>query len=74
MIALSGCLAGEIPTLLARGEDKKACNLAGRYREIFGPENFYLELQDHRLPEQATVNQGLCEMCIRDRLGAASRS
>ena len=68
LIALSGCLAGEIPTLLARGEDKKACNLAGRYREIFGPENFYLELQDHRLPEQATVNQGLC--AIAREIGA----
>lgn len=60
LIALSGCLGGEIPTLLAKGEDKAARELAGRYREIFGPENFYLELQDNRLPEQAGVNKGLC--------------
>jgi DNA polymerase-3 subunit alpha len=60
LIALSGCLAGEIPSLLHRGRDKEARKLAGRYREIFGPENFYLELQDHRLPEQALVNRGLC--------------
>ncbi|HHW74536.1 MAG TPA: DNA polymerase III subunit alpha, partial [Firmicutes bacterium] len=60
LIALSGCLAGEIPSLLHRGRDKEARKLAGHYREIFGPENFYLELQDHRLPEQALVNRGLC--------------
>ncbi len=59
LIALSGCLGGEIPSLLKRGEDEAARNLAVRYRDIFGPGNFYLELQDHRLPEQVAVNKGL---------------
>jgi len=59
LIALSGCLGGEIPTLLKRGEEEAARSLALRYREIFGPDNFYLELQDHHLPEQAEVNKGL---------------
>ena len=62
LIALSGCLAGEIPSRLHRGRDSEARELAGRYREIFGPGNFYLELQDHRLPEQQAVNKGLCNL------------
>ena len=62
LIALSGCLAGEIPSRLNRGRDSEARELAGRYREIFGPDNFFLELQDHRLPEQQAVNKGLCNL------------
>ncbi len=60
LIAMSGCLAGEIPSLLKKGREKEARRLAGRYREIFGPENFYLELMDHHLPEQQPVNRALC--------------
>lgn len=69
LIALSGCLAGELPSLLQRGRDKEARKLAGRYREIFGPDNFYLELQDHRLPEQAAVNRGLCAIARELEMG-----
>ncbi len=69
LIAMSGCLGGEVPALLARGEDEAALKLAGRYRDIFGPENFYLELQDHRLPEQPGVNRGLCSIARRTGTG-----
>ncbi len=57
LIALSACLAGEIPTLLMRQELENARRLAREYRDIFGENNFFLELQDHHLPEQAGVNR-----------------
>lgn len=56
LIALSACLAGEIPRALAAGDYEEAKNAALRYRDIFGPENFYLELQDHGIREQKYVN------------------
>lgn len=59
IIALSACLAGEIPQLLLERRFEEAVQKAGQYREIFGPENFYLELQDHGLPEQKEINQHL---------------
>ncbi|MEW5783844.1 MAG: DNA polymerase III subunit alpha [Bacillota bacterium] len=62
LIALSGCLAGEIPSLLSRGEWEKARETAGYYRDLFGKDSYFLELQDHRLPEQAAVNQGLIRL------------
>lgn len=62
LIALSGCLAGEIPTHLLDGQKEKARQAAVEMNEIFGPGNFYLELQDHGLEGQALVNQGLIEL------------
>ena len=56
LIALSACLAGEIPRALAVGAYDEAKEAALRYEEIFGKGNFYLELQDHTLQEQAYVN------------------
>ncbi len=56
LIALSACLAGEIPRALSRNDYAGAKEAALRYREIFGPENFFLELQDHGLEEQHYVN------------------
>jgi DNA polymerase-3 subunit alpha len=58
LIALSGCLAGQIPALLSRGEIEEARRKAGELQDIFG-RNFYLEVQDHHLPEQKTVNPRL---------------
>lgn len=55
LIALSGCGRGEIPTLLRRGETTAAAAAASRYGELFGGENFYLEMQNHHLPQQETV-------------------
>jgi DNA polymerase-3 subunit alpha len=62
LIALSACLAGEIPTLLLERRAEDARRLAGQYREIFGAENFYLELMDHGIPEQARVNPELARL------------
>ena len=56
LIALSACLAGEIPRALSVGDYDEAKAAALRYREIFGENNFYLELQDHGLREQAHIN------------------
>ncbi len=62
LIALSACLAGEIPTALRRGDYAAAKALALRYRQVFGAENFFLELQDHGLAEQAEVNRGILRL------------
>ena len=59
LIALSACLAGEIPKRLRNGEYETAKAYALEMAEIFGPDRFYLELQDHGIREQAIVNQGL---------------
>lgn len=56
LIALSACLAGGIPRLLSADDYDGAKKLALEYSNIFGQDNFYLELQDHGLPEQAKVN------------------
>ncbi len=55
LIALSACLAGEIPQALLSGEYEKACETAKRYAALFGPEHFYIELQDHGLAEQKQI-------------------
>ena len=62
LIALSACLAGEVARFLTRGmyEDAKAAAL--RYQDIFGKGNFFLELQDHGIPEQQNINQQLLKM------------
>ena len=62
LIALSACLGGEIPQKLRRGNPEEALRAALEYRDIFGPENFYLELQDQGLPEQPEVNRQLVEI------------
>ena len=62
VIALSACLAGEVQKYLARGMYEEAMRSAQRYEGIFGKNNFFLELQDHGLPEQKIVNQGLLRL------------
>lgn len=57
LICLSGCIGGDIPRLLLEGQYDKAKGLAERLNNIFGHGNFYLELQDHGLAEQAKVNE-----------------
>ena len=59
LIALSACLAGAIPQYLMNEEYEPAKAYALEMAEIFGPGNFYLELQDHGIPEQRPVNQGV---------------
>lgn len=62
IIALSACLAGEIPDALRKGLYQTALNAAQEMSEIFGEDHFYLELQDHGIPDQKTVNQGLLRL------------
>ena len=62
VIALSACLAGEVQRYLARGMYEEACRSARHYEDIFGKGNFFLELQDHGISTQKTVNQGLMRM------------
>ncbi len=62
IIALSACLAGEVQRYIGRGQYEKGKEAALRYQEIFGQGNFFLELQDHGIPMQKTVNQGLVRM------------
>ncbi|WP_024347132.1 DNA polymerase III subunit alpha [Lacrimispora indolis] len=62
IIALSACLAGEVQRLVSRGQYEKGVETALRYQEIFGKGNFFLELQDHGIPAQNTVNQNLLRM------------
>ncbi len=59
IIATSACLAGEIPRYLMRGMYEDAKQAALHYQEIFGQGNFFLELQDHGIPAQRQVNQGI---------------
>ena len=59
LIALSACLAGEIPRMLRNGEYENAKAYALELSGIFGPDHFYLELQDHGIRDQAVVNQGI---------------
>lgn len=62
VIALSACLAGEVQRFLARGMYEEGKQAALRYEKIFGKGNFFLELQDHGIPAQKMVNQGLLRM------------
>jgi DNA polymerase-3 subunit alpha len=55
VICLSGCLSSELSTMLLAGQDRRAEEAAGRYRDIFGPDRFFMELQDHGIPDQRRV-------------------
>ncbi|UWG98967.1 DNA polymerase III subunit alpha [Dehalobacter sp. DCM] len=59
LIALSGCLGGEIPEYLMQDNYERARQTAMEFKDIFGPDRFYLELQDHGLSEQRKVNAAL---------------
>jgi len=62
IIALSACLAGEVQRYLNRGMYEEAKKVALKYEKVLGKGNFFLELQDHGIPEQKTVNQQLLRM------------
>ena len=62
LIATSACLAGSIPQDLMQENYDAAKSKALELAEIFGEDNFYLELQDHGIPEQRAVNQGICRI------------
>ena len=62
IIALSACLAGEVQRYIVKGLYDEAKKKALEYREIFGEDNYFLELQDHGIPDQTLVNQQLMKM------------
>lgn len=62
IIALSACLAGEVQRYIVKGLYDEAKKKALEYREIFGENNYFLELQDHGIPDQTLVNQQLMKM------------
>jgi len=62
LICSSACISGEIPRAILRNKFDDALNLAGRYKELFGKDRFYLELQDHGISIQETANKGLIEI------------
>ena len=59
LIGLSSCLKGEVPSEICASQATKAREAAGMFRDIFGPEHFFLELQNHGIPEQMTANRGI---------------
>lgn len=69
IIALSACLAGEIPQLLLSGEYEKAKQTALWYREVFGENNYFLELQDHGIEEQKKVNPQIIRISEETGIG-----
>ena len=62
LICTTACLGGEIPTALLSGQKERARKLAATYREIFGPERFYIELQNQGIDQQTEVNPLLVEL------------
>ncbi|MDD3543870.1 MAG: DNA polymerase III subunit alpha [Kiritimatiellae bacterium] len=68
LIGLSACLHGEVNMLLKERQLDEAEKVCREYVSIFGHENFFLEMQDHGIPEQKTVNEGVRELCRRTEL------
>ena len=62
IIATTGCPSGEVQTRLRLGHQREALEAAAKWREIFGPENFFLELMDHGLDIERRVREGLLEV------------
>ena len=62
IIATTGCPSGEVQTRLRLGHEQEALEAAAKWREIFGPENFFLELMDHGLDIERRVREGLLEV------------
>ncbi len=61
LIATSGCLGAEIPGILEQGREEEALRMIGWHQDVFGKENFFLELQSHQIPELKTLNHWLVE-------------
>lgn len=72
LIGLSGCLKGEVPTWISKGNMDEAARAAGEHAEILGRENFYLEIQDNKLEEQVKVNRALVEIAKKVDLPLAA--
>ncbi|MGP1587106.1 MAG: DNA polymerase III subunit alpha [Treponemataceae bacterium] len=62
LICCSACIQGEIPQYLLNGKDEEAYRIAKEYKELFGPDHYYIELQDHGIPEQKIVAEKLIKL------------
>lgn len=62
LVSTTTCLGSEVNQFLLKGEYDKAQYIAGMYAEMFGEGNYFVELQDHRLPEQGAVQEGLLKI------------
>lgn len=62
LICLSACVAGELPQTLLNDTEEAAEKLITKYRDLFGPDRYYIELQDHGLPEQKEINEKLIRL------------
>ncbi len=69
LIALSACIAGYVPQMILRGDIDEAEKMAIRMKDVFGAENYYLEIQNHGLPEEAVVNRELAALSERTGIG-----
>ncbi len=69
LICLSACLAGQIPRLLQNGDYRSAKEVALQYLEVFGPDHYYLEIQDHDIPEQKQIKPLLIRLARETGIG-----
>ncbi len=74
LIAMSGCLSGEVSTHLLNGREEEAEAAAREYREIFGENNFYLEAQDNGLPEQQRIIEPIAALSEKTGIPAVATS
>ncbi|MGD2058573.1 MAG: DNA polymerase III subunit alpha, partial [Anaerolineales bacterium] len=65
LICTTGCLSGEVPRALQAGQEKKAVELLDWYYEVFGPDRFFFELQQHDIPELENINKQLVDLAKR---------
>lgn len=68
LICTSGCLAAELPTLIREGQEDVALQRLHWYREVFGPDRWYIEFQEHDIPELTQVNKRLFEFATKYRV------
>ncbi|MCL5946846.1 MAG: DNA polymerase III subunit alpha, partial [Chloroflexi bacterium] len=61
LIALSGCLGAQVPQLLLQGQEAEAAKTLAWFHDVFGPDRYYLELQNHDIPEQQAINRFLVD-------------
>ena len=69
IICLSACIAGEIPRAILQDNMERADNLVKEYLAIFGIDNFFIEIQDHGMPEEKKANEGLISLAKKYHVG-----
>lgn len=69
IICLSACIQGEVPRLLLQGDFEGACRAVEEYIDIFGKDNYFLEMQNHGLPQEQEANKGLRKLAEKYGIG-----